>query len=264
MQQFRLIDKVSSKWRSFGLRFGLEANQLDAWEEQCLVNAERCWHKVMGYWLKSGVHYTVSWEGLCELLEDMNLRQIAYDLRVAVYFAIPPKIVTIEHSQHSEVDLPTPQQAKPSTLPEEEPSLLPEAQPPPPPEAQPPPPPEAQPPPPPEAQPPPPLEAQPPPPPEAQTLPPPEAQTPPPPEAQPPPPPEAQPPLPSSLSPTVATKFADTFETPPLISSPSTQLVYKLCRDKFGESPLPNPLFCPTLPSLLVMKVLQEKTRHDE
>lgn len=83
---FRLVDRVSARWNTFGLLLGISQNQLRAWEEQYRGNANMCWTKVMEYWL-NGVgkdSYPPTWEGLYMLLEDAEYSQIAEELKRAV------------------------------------------------------------------------------------------------------------------------------------------------------------------------------------
>ena len=64
---------------------GLTPSQLDAINGQYHGDAYYCWNKVMEHW-KEGVSasYPPIWEGLYTLLEDMELAQVAANLKEAV------------------------------------------------------------------------------------------------------------------------------------------------------------------------------------
>lgn len=85
---FRLVDKVSAKWREFATILGISTKNLDAWDEQYSSKANKCWQKVMKYWLKgagnSGIEYPPTWEGLYTLLEIAECDEIAKQLEQAV------------------------------------------------------------------------------------------------------------------------------------------------------------------------------------
>lgn len=85
-QTFRLVDKVSSKWRIFGFRVSLEPDQLRAWEMQFQLDAARCWCEVMRHWLKKGGtrDYPKTWDGLYKMLSDVQYSEVAKELKEAV------------------------------------------------------------------------------------------------------------------------------------------------------------------------------------
>ncbi len=85
-EKFRLINMVSSRWESFGAQLDIHYNQLEAWRQECLGNAARCWNKVMGHWLAEGgtPNYPANWEGLYVLLKDVECSKIAQQLKEVV------------------------------------------------------------------------------------------------------------------------------------------------------------------------------------
>lgn len=89
-QKFRLVNKVSSQWREIGLLVGIDQNQLDGWWQECQACATRCWNKVMSHWLDSGCEYPITWEGLFALLEDLGMKQVASELKMAVCLVVIP------------------------------------------------------------------------------------------------------------------------------------------------------------------------------
>lgn len=87
-RSFRLVDRVSAKWREFGAVLGVSEKNLDAWEEQYSKKAHKCWQKVMKYWLKgagdSSEEFPPTWEGLYSLLGAMQFDEVAKQLEEAV------------------------------------------------------------------------------------------------------------------------------------------------------------------------------------
>ena len=83
---FRLVDKVSAKWRQFGTLLGISMNLLSSWDKQHRGNANVCFTKVMEYWMNAGgkEKYPPTWEGLYALLEDAEYSQVAVELKKAV------------------------------------------------------------------------------------------------------------------------------------------------------------------------------------
>ena len=88
-QTFRLVNRVSLKWESFGYRLDLPQNMLGAWRDECLNNSARCWCKVMHHWLTGGdtPDYPVTWDGLYVMLKDVEYSEEARELREAVLAA---------------------------------------------------------------------------------------------------------------------------------------------------------------------------------
>ena len=88
--EFHLVDKVSSKWTTFGSLLNFEQNQLDALQMDFPHDTSRRWQKVMGHWIETGgrgCRYPVTWDGLCSMLEDVKCFQVAKDLKRALAFA---------------------------------------------------------------------------------------------------------------------------------------------------------------------------------
>lgn len=86
VHKFRLVDRVSSKWESFGYRLDIPQDMLTAWWEESLGNSAKCWMKVMRHWLmgEQTSEYPTTWEGLYEMLEDVAYIEEARGLREAV------------------------------------------------------------------------------------------------------------------------------------------------------------------------------------
>lgn len=85
VHKFELVNRVSAKWREFGIQLGLQTNTLDGYSKETLKVTE-CWEKVMQNWLdgQGAENYPVKWEGLYRLLEDVGVPQVAIDFEKAV------------------------------------------------------------------------------------------------------------------------------------------------------------------------------------
>ena len=78
---------MSSRWMDFGMILGLTMSQLEGWKMEYQGNATACWRKVMDFWLTGEVKscdYSVTWEGLYELLNDTKYSVVARELEEAV------------------------------------------------------------------------------------------------------------------------------------------------------------------------------------
>ena len=85
-QTFRLVGMVSVQWREFGILLGFSQNELNALNDEHRGNVKNCWDAVMDGWI-SGVRacdYHNTWDGLCGLLNDLELSAVANDLKKAV------------------------------------------------------------------------------------------------------------------------------------------------------------------------------------
>ena len=92
LQKYRLVERVSSKWRQFGLRISLTQDRMDSWFTESR-DAERCWEKVMQTWLdgRGQREYPPTWEGLYGLLRDVQKEGVVLDqLKEAVDRAVLP------------------------------------------------------------------------------------------------------------------------------------------------------------------------------
>jgi hypothetical protein len=89
---FRLIDRVSSKWREFGYLFGQNGNQMDAVEDEYRGKVRQCWCAVMKEWLKKGgtAEYPITWRGLLTVLVDLEYIEEARELQEVLALVTPP------------------------------------------------------------------------------------------------------------------------------------------------------------------------------
>ena len=85
-RMFELVKKVSTKWKTFGLRINLHMNTLTQYQFQMQGNAEWCWQMVMQEWLdgRGQEEYPNTWEGLYKMLTDIQCSHIAEELKTAV------------------------------------------------------------------------------------------------------------------------------------------------------------------------------------
>ena len=77
------MERVSSKWESFGILLEMWPDQLESLKEECLGKPAKCWNQVMGQWLAGGgtPDYPATWEGLYLLLEDVACGEVAQELK---------------------------------------------------------------------------------------------------------------------------------------------------------------------------------------
>ena len=79
VQRLCIITEVCPKWKDMGDLMGVSACRLDAIEENRRGKVKECCRDVFRGWLKQegGGNYPVTWQGLCELLEDLELSAVA-------------------------------------------------------------------------------------------------------------------------------------------------------------------------------------------
>ena len=88
VERFRVVTEIFNNWREIGILVGISHQQLDAWERE-RRESKACCIAVLDHWLQyASGKYPTSWDGLCEILEDCELGQVAERLRVAVNAAI--------------------------------------------------------------------------------------------------------------------------------------------------------------------------------
>ena len=79
------MDRVSVKWKKFGLLLDLKPNVLDGWDSHYRGKAEDCWVQVMQHWMDGGSKgYPATWQGLYDLVEDVGYPAVAKELKEAV------------------------------------------------------------------------------------------------------------------------------------------------------------------------------------
>ena len=81
---FDLGEKAYLKWRDMGMLLDMSYNSLCALND--LRTPMQCWISVLQRWLhgQGSNYYPVGWDGLYELLDNVELPHVAQDLRTAV------------------------------------------------------------------------------------------------------------------------------------------------------------------------------------
>ena len=78
IQKVKILEEVCSEWKSMGELLGLTQGELKAIQKDQRGVYQECCKEVFYVWFKKGkTKYTVSWDGLCELLRDMDLSALA-------------------------------------------------------------------------------------------------------------------------------------------------------------------------------------------
>ena len=81
-ERVTILDDVCSEWKRIGDLLALNPGHLKAIENDNRGVAYDCCRAVFHDWLQEEEgEYSVTWEGLCELLEDMQLSNLANRLR---------------------------------------------------------------------------------------------------------------------------------------------------------------------------------------
>ena len=84
--RLHLIDEISPKWKEASDLLGLSTSRTGS-IEMTHRDARTCCREVMAEWLNhaDGVYnYPATWEGLCELLNDLNLSCLSKQLHYIV------------------------------------------------------------------------------------------------------------------------------------------------------------------------------------
>ena len=84
--RFRLLRKVSDDWWNAGLLLGLTTAELGDIKQEMDDN-ERRFAFVFSKWIADNGHppeYPLSWDGVCELLSDLDKEEVAEELRQAL------------------------------------------------------------------------------------------------------------------------------------------------------------------------------------
>ena len=84
-QQLRIKISVCNKWRNIGHLLKIDKSILQAWATMYHDNPLECIELVMSHWLENPTkEYPVSWEGLKELLKDVELCETVNKLKKAL------------------------------------------------------------------------------------------------------------------------------------------------------------------------------------
>lgn len=90
LKYFRLLEKVQVHWKDIGILMGIENATLEMFEHKWRGDLKEQCRDVFQTWLRQGSEkYSVKWSGLLELLEDVQLKEIAYELQEILGKLIP-------------------------------------------------------------------------------------------------------------------------------------------------------------------------------
>ena len=84
----RLIERMSSKWEIAADLLDMSIGRINIIrEDNCRRSVENCCCSVMDHWLYDIPHkypYPKSWEGMCQLLRDMNLTRASRRIQAII------------------------------------------------------------------------------------------------------------------------------------------------------------------------------------
>ena len=85
MKQLRIKDSICNEWRDIGHLFNIKNSVLKAWATACRDKPLDCIEEVMTYWFENPIaEYPVSWEGLKDLLNDIQHNEVTKELEKAL------------------------------------------------------------------------------------------------------------------------------------------------------------------------------------
>ena len=78
--EFRLLQEIQSRWYDIGLELSVPVNTIDSRK----TGEEKC-RDVLRMWLENGSpQYPVKWGSLVKVLQKVQMRAVAYELRSAL------------------------------------------------------------------------------------------------------------------------------------------------------------------------------------
>jgi len=84
-QNLRIKNEISFKWRDVGDLLGVKSSRLEAIDSNRRGNVELCCRDVLQDWLQmEEPSYPVNWDGLIELLKDLQFNNMARKLKEAL------------------------------------------------------------------------------------------------------------------------------------------------------------------------------------
>ena len=87
---FRLIATIQNDCRALGTRLGIEKATIDGFDRRhnIITQEEKC-ENILDLWMKRGDgEYEVTWAGLVQALEDIQLKGVAQELKRALTKAV--------------------------------------------------------------------------------------------------------------------------------------------------------------------------------
>ena len=83
--KLRIVQSICPKWRTIGNLLDISDPVLESMLSQYRGDLEECCYAVMRQWLDNGSPgYPVTWEGILELLHDIDCSQVSEKLRDAL------------------------------------------------------------------------------------------------------------------------------------------------------------------------------------
>ena len=83
--KLRIVQNICPKWRQIGNLLNISDSLLESILSQYRGDLEECCYAVLRQWLDNGSpDYPLTWEGLLELLNDVDCSQVADELRDAL------------------------------------------------------------------------------------------------------------------------------------------------------------------------------------
>ena len=83
--KFRLINLIIGKCDKISNQFNIPRALYSGWEKQKQGSQDEICHTVLQHWLDSGTgRYPITWNGLIEVLEDVQLGEVAKQLKTAL------------------------------------------------------------------------------------------------------------------------------------------------------------------------------------
>ena len=80
-----LIVSICPKWHKLGILLGMRGPTLSAFSMKNRENPEQCCNDVIIKWLEDGSpHYPLTWEGVFELLDDLDETEFISELQNAL------------------------------------------------------------------------------------------------------------------------------------------------------------------------------------
>ena len=81
-KRFRLKRIICRQWKELGYLLGIPLTLLQSWEVNHNGDPLECINEVLSHWLENPTdYYPASWEGLYDLLEDVELNEVAEELK---------------------------------------------------------------------------------------------------------------------------------------------------------------------------------------
>lgn len=86
IQKLTIIKQVASKWRDIGILLGLTMSELDTIRQNTLNDNHQSCQYIFSKWFENNgcLHYPITWEGVEELLMDIEMHTIAKSLKEAL------------------------------------------------------------------------------------------------------------------------------------------------------------------------------------